>query len=67
MKRPLIRLAGYRHVRCLGNREHLLRRDSDGYEVWRCARIEDYGIPYKNTYLKFVREATIEDMRKQGR
>ena len=60
--RETLAQAGLRHVRTLGNGEHLLEDKQTGQrEVWFCNRnYAGYGLIYGNTHLEFVRSLTID-------
>lgn len=53
-----IKKAGYRYVKYLGDKQHLLISEDGGKEIWFANKNHaSYGLIYKNTHLEFARDA----------
>lgn len=50
--------AGYKHLKTLGNGEHLLADEAGKKEIWFANKNHaSFGLIYKNTHLEFARSA----------
>ncbi len=62
--RQTLKQAGYNHIRCLGNNQHVLEYIKGDkpyqFELWvNNKNHASYGLIYKNTHLEFVSSYTV--------
>lgn len=51
-----LKQAGYKHIKTLGNGEHLLEDEDGKKEIWFANKNHaSWGLIYKNTHLEFAR------------
>lgn len=61
--RETLKQAGYKHIRSVGNGEHILQDIETGkYERWFANKNHaSYGLIYKNTHLEFASSSDVEE------
>lgn len=55
--------SGYKYIKYIGNREHLLCFENDNMEIFQSNKNHaSWGLIYKNTHLEFCRSASFSEI-----